>query len=372
MEYSAAVLKVAVTIEQSWHRVPGGTARAAIGLLDELKGRVDTEIVAVAAYHRSPPPDEWAVGVPVRMMPLPRRLLYETWHAPRVQFPRIETITGPIDVVHATGVVYPATRCPVVYTVHDLAFVQDRRLVTRHGWRFFHRGLELAMQRAAIVLCPSEATRQQCIEYGFAPDRVRVVPWAVRSAPVPESAVQRAKVNHGLLSPYLLFCGTIEPRKNLPRLLAAFAELEHRDIDLVLAGPTGWNEELDTAIAALGRRVHRLGYVPRGELDALIAGATAAVYPSLWEGFGLPVLEAMAQGVPVVTSRGTATEEVAGDAAVLVDPHSVSSIAAGIDLVLGDASVAARLRSAGPARAARFSWSECARVHVSAYEDAAG
>jgi glycosyltransferase involved in cell wall biosynthesis len=132
-------------------------------------------------------------------------------------------------------------------------------------------------------------------------------------------------------------------------------------VDVVLVGPQGWNEDVKTTVAPLGDRARVLGFVSRPELAALYAGAEVFCFPSLLEGFGFPVLEAMAQGTPVVTSRGTSTEELAGDAAVLVDPRDPTSIASGVRSVLGDAGLAARLGVEGPKRAATFTWDETAR-----------
>ena len=134
------------------------------------------------------------------------------------------------------------------------------------------------------------------------------------------------------------------------------------DVDLVLAGPSGWNESIDAQLAALGARVRPLGFVGHADLDALFAGATVFCYPSVREGFGLPVLEAMAQGTPVVTSAGTSTAEVAGDAAVLVDPLDVDAIAGAIDELLDDPAEAARLGAAGRERAKSFTWERTAEL----------
>jgi glycosyltransferase involved in cell wall biosynthesis len=367
------MLRVAVTVEQSWHRVPGGTARSVVELLRGLSDGParELDLVGVAARHADPPPADWALPIPVRHLPLPRALLYETWHLPALRFPKVERATGHVDVVHATAIAYPAADAPVVVTVHDLAFLDDPTLATRHGLRFFRRGTALARDHARLVVCPSEATKRECVAAGFDQARLRVVPWGVRVEPASADDVRAARRAHGLDRPYVLFCGTVEPRKNLPALLDAFGRIERRDVDLVLAGPAGWNEDLEPARRALGGRIHLLGFLPRQRLDALLAGASAVCYPSRREGFGLPVLEAMAQGAPVVTSTGTATEEVAGDAAVLVDPADTASIAAGLARVLDDADLAAELRQRGRARAAQFPWSASADAYQAVYEEAA-
>jgi glycosyltransferase involved in cell wall biosynthesis len=167
-----------------------------------------------------------------------------------------------------------------------------------------------------------------------------------------------------------MFNGTVEPRKNLRRLLTAFARVPRRDVDLVLVGPSGWNESLETELAPLEDRVHVLGFVARPELEALLAGADVFCLPSLKEGFGLPVLEAMSQGAAVVTSAGTSTAEVAGDTALLVDPLDVGAIANAIEELLDDRALAERLSSAGKARAATFTWERTAAATSAVYAEA--
>jgi glycosyltransferase involved in cell wall biosynthesis len=166
----------------------------------------------------------------------------------------------------------------------------------------------------------------------------------------------------------VLWVGTVEPRKNLPTLLEAFRRLPD-DVTLVLAGPEGWQEDLADHRAGLEERIRTPGFVDAGDLAALYAGADVFCYPSLLEGFGMPVLEAMAQGAPVVTSAGTATAEVAGDAGLLVEPTDPEALAAALGAVLDDEALAARLRSAGLARAATYTWERTARLTVAAYRE---
>jgi glycosyltransferase involved in cell wall biosynthesis len=362
-------VQVAVTLEQCWHAVPGGTAWSTLELVRALERRDDVELVGVSARHREPPPPQWTPSIEVRQLPLPRNLLYETWHAPFFRWPNIERATGPVDVVHATAVAFPAARVPVVVTIHDLAFLQDRQLATRHGHRFFRRGLELARRHARLVMCPSEATADECRAAGVEGERIRIAPWGVACSTVTDEAVRRVLEHYGLDGRYVLFVGTIEPRKNLPRLLDAFARVPDQ-VQLVLVGPAGWNESIDAQLETLGDRVRVLGFVERGHLDAIIAGASVFCYPSLREGFGLPVLEAMAQGTPVVTSKGTSTEEVAGDAGLLVDPLDVDAIAGAIHQLLSDPEAARRLGAKGRERAKTFTWPRSADVVASVYKEA--
>ncbi len=347
------MLRVAVTVEQSWHEVPGGIARSTVDLLRALSQRDDLSLVGVAARHDGPPDPSYAPPIPVRHMALPRRLLYECWQL--AGFPRVERATGPVDVVHDAGYVVPPSRAPLVATVHDLMFLRYPEHYTRHSLAVFRRGLARARRLARLVMCPSRATVADCIEAGLEEARLRLVPWGVDARKVDVERATQVRARYGIERPYVLYCGTIEPRKNLRRVLEAFRGID-RAVDLVLAGPIGWNEDLRQTLAHLDGRARALGWVPHDDLDSLYEGAAVAVYPSLGEGFGFPVLEAMAQGTPVVTSAGGATQEVAGDAAVLVDPLDVGAIADGIVRLLDDETLARELGSAGRERAKTFTW----------------
>ncbi len=365
-------MRVAITLEQCWHRVPGGTAASVLGLVAELDRRPDLRLLGVAARHRHPPEPPFVPPIPVRPLPLPERVLYEAWHG--LRWPPVERATGPIELIHATAVAVPPATVPVVVTVHDLAFLTDRRLATRHGHRFFRRGLDLARREATLVLCPSAATRRECVDAGLDPGRLRVVPWGVRPTTVEEPDRRSVLDRFGLDRRFVLFCGTVEPRKNLAGLLDGFGRVAgaHPDVDLVLVGPAGWNEDLAARIgkAGVADRVRALGFVDEEAKQALYASAAAVCYPSHREGFGLPVLEAMAQGAPVVTSAGTATEEAAGGAALLIDPGDPSTIADALDRVLGDDALAADLAQRGRRRAADLSWPRSAELTVDAYREA--
>jgi len=361
-------LRVAITFEQCWHDVPGGTARAAIESTRALQKWTDLEIVGVAAHHSNPPPSEWTPTVAIRMFRLPRIGLYESWHY--LRRPKVQRATGAVDVIHATGVAVPPRSAPLVITVHDLAFLHEPTHFTRHGLRFFRRAIDLARRDADLVVVPSIATRDDCVAHGFDTNRVRVIPWGIEVGPADEDAVARARDQYRISRPYVLWTGTIEPRKNLPRLLRAFATVD-TDAELVLVGPEGWNEDLDRLIAPVRSRVRVLGFVPPNELGPLYAGAAVFCYPSLREGFGLPVLEAMAQGTPVVTSSDTSTAEVGGDAAVLVDPLDEDAIADALATLLGDRDRARTLGEAGARRALSFSWERAAGLLDEAYREAA-
>jgi glycosyltransferase involved in cell wall biosynthesis len=361
------VPRVALTLEQCWHRVPGGTAVSILGAASALAARDDVDVIGVSAFHRRAAPAAWTPPVPVRGLPLPRRLLYETWHYARR--PAVERATGPVDVVHATTLAIPPRSAPLVVTIHDLAFVHDPSHFTRHGLRFFHRGLDLARRDADLVTVPSDETRRDCLAHGFADERVRVVPWATDAEAVDDDEVARVRSTYGLDRPFVLWVGTIEPRKNLPTLLAAFDTLDRPDIDLVLVGPDGWNEELSRLQAGRSHPARALGFVPRADLHALYAAAAVFCYPSRREGFGLPVLEAMAQGTAVVTSAGTSTAEVAGDAGLLVEPTDRSSLADALARLLDDPAEAAQLGRAGQVRAAGYRWPTVAEQLTGLYRE---
>ena len=363
---------MAVTLEQCWHRVPGGTATSILGTVSALTRRDDIEVVGVAARHAEPTETPFRPPVEVRQLILPRLAMYESWHG--LRWPRVENATGPVDVVHATAVAVPPSRAPLVMTIHDLAFLADPTLVTRPGNRFVRRGTDLARRHARLVLVPSEATASECRAAGFDPDRIRIVPWGVDPRPVGSEEVQAMRERLGLHRPYVLFVGTIEPRKNLAGVIGAVAGLAGREIDLVIAGPDGWNEDLDRRLGVLegtGIGVHRLGFLPPEDLLPLYGGAAVFCFPSLREGFGMPVLDAMAHGAPVVTSAGTATAEVAGDAGLLIDPLDPSAITEALAKILDDAALGDRMRQAGRARATEFTWDRTAELTVAAYREVA-
>ncbi|MGH2791909.1 MAG: glycosyltransferase family 4 protein [Actinomycetota bacterium] len=380
-----AGLRVAMTLEQCWHRVPGGTAVATLGAARALAARDDLEVVGVAAWHRNEAIEAWMPPVPVGHLPLPRLALYESWH--RLRRPRVQRATGPIDVIHATAMPIPPRSAPLVVTVHDLAFLRSADHFTRRGNSFFRRGLELALRDADLVLCPSQATITDCIEAGFDAARLRMVPHGVTvQSPSPDD-VARVRKHHGLDRPYVLWTGTVEPRKNLPGLLRAWTMVD-AEADLVLVGPEGWSTDLEALLRGAGsagpqkkrgaasagpqkKRVKVLGFLPQRDLAPIYAGAEVFCYPSFTEGFGLPVLEAMAQSTPVVTSRGTSTEEIGRDAVILVDPADPAAIAEGIGRILDDAELGSQLASKGRARAATYTWEAAAELTLAAYREVA-
>jgi glycosyltransferase involved in cell wall biosynthesis len=283
------------------------------------------------------------------------------------------------DLLHMPATVAPMSpRLPTVVTIHDVAVLRFPHLFRPWFRRYGRMVIPRAARAARRIITVSEASKQDICDFlGIAPQRVTVIPNGVEVCTLFRGSVEEVRSRYALPGAFALAVGSIEPRKNLARLLRAVAWLqgrpETRDLVLVHAGPPGWL--LDDLFDALRRlrpapAVRFLGYVPEEELGALYRGARLMVYPSLFEGFGLPVLEAMACGCPVVTSNSGALAEVAGDAAVLVDPTSEEAIADGIRLLWTDAELRERLAFRGSQRAAAFTWEGAARATSAVYREA--
>ncbi len=301
----------------------------------------------------------------------------------RLGRPRVEWSVD-FDVLLATNFLPPATRSPgVVLVVHDLAYEQlpDTAPHMSARWR---RRFDAWLGVAAGVLVPSESTRRDLIgTHELEAGRITVTPLGVDAeayAPMPGAAVDTALRRFGIEGRYALFVGGIEPRKNLEALVRAFATLAPGTSLVIAGGPVRWDpkaaDRLDAAIEGLPgaarERIVRTGYVSDKDKLALLSGATVLAYPSLYEGFGFPVLEGFAAGVPVLTSDVASLPEVAGDAALLVDPHDDASIAAGLAQLFDDADLRAMLAAAGVARAARFTWESTAKKTAGALHRAHG
>ncbi len=352
-----SLLRVAVPVEQLWHRVPGGTARATVETLRALAERDDLAMAPVAAWHRPSARDRGEDLGPVVHAPLPRPVLYESWL--RFRRPVVERAVGPVDVVWAASMIMvPSRSAPVVATVHDLGFLDRPEQSSRRGRQFFPRAWDAVRRYADHVVCPSRVVADDCVARGIDPARLTVVPWGVRPPETTEADAGAVRARFELPERFVLWVGTVEPRKNLPRLVEAMATLP--DEHLVVVGPEGWNVDGTDLLAPLGDRVHRLGRVSEHDLSALYRAAAVFVLPSVLEGFGLPVAEAMAHGTPVVTSAGTATEEVAGGAARLVDPADTDALASAITAVTADPDRTDELVARGLDRAAALSWAATA------------
>jgi glycosyltransferase involved in cell wall biosynthesis len=303
--------------------------------------------------------------------------------ASRLRMPRLEWLAS-FDLLFAPNFIPPPTSKPFVVTVHDVAFALFPESAGHLSPRW-HAGFRRGIARAARILVPSAATRNDLAElFGVARERIRVVPLGVDASTIAAASdadVRSVRARHAIDGPYVLFVGGIEGRKNLPGLVRAFASLpDDLGILLVIAGGAVPRDrsalrDLETALDELAPAVSgsivRTGYVSDADKAALLSGAEALVYPSRYEGFGFPVLEAMAAGTPVITSDRSSLPEIAGADAVLVDPESTGSMAEGIERVLRDATLRARLTQAGPERASGFTWQRTAQETARVLHDVA-
>ena len=328
--------------------------RATRGVLAGLQEVGGFDLIGISARHSKVDIDRERSPIEVRSFSIPRPALYEAWH--RFGFFPVERLVGAVDLIWAGAMVVPPNTAPTVVTVNDLDFLHHPERLSQRGRSFFPRAWQVTKERGTLLVAPTQMVADDLVSHGADPERVRVVPLGVDVIDVDLSDRDEVCRRHGLPESFALFVGTIEPRKNLARIVDAIAAIG--DLPLVVVGPDGWMVEGLDLLGPLGDRAFRLGRVSEADLHALYAAAEVFLLPSLAEGFGLPVLEAMAQGTPVVTSAGTATEEVAGGAAVLVDPLDVSSIEAGIRSVLDSPSFAAELQSAGLERARSQTWKQ--------------
>jgi glycosyltransferase involved in cell wall biosynthesis len=268
----------------------------------------------------------------------------------------------PQALTHFQHVVPPGTKPPVVLTIHDLSFEYEPGLMGIRDRFYFRTMVPRSAHRAARILTVSEQTKRDLIEwYKLPEDKIVVTLNGVDEAFAPEGLRREG-------APYLLFVGTLQPRKDPVTAIEALA-LTHTDLRLVLAGPDrGSKEAARATVARLGleSRVEFAGHVSKPDLAALYRGAACLVFPSRYEGFGLPVLEAMASGTPVVTTSAGALPEVTGDAAIIVEPGNPVELAAGIERALADRE---RLARGGIERAQRFTWTETARRTVEVYRE---
>jgi len=283
---------------------------------------------------------------------------------------------GECDAALATSsyLLCAAAPAPVHSMVWDLAPFH-RELRTPRGSAFERATLPLAVHRCASLVAISHATRAELgARYPRATGKTVVAPPAASGhfAARPDPGDEAARARHGVCGPYVLATGTLEPRKNLPRLIEAFAALPERvrgGRRLVLAGAPGWETAATFAVAAAyAELVQTLGFVPDEDLPALYRGADVFCYPSLYEGFGIPVLEAMSCGVPVLTSSVSSMPEVGGDAARYADPHDTAAISRALAELLADVDVRSSLGERGVRRARRFAWEGTARAVLDALE----
>lgn len=305
--------------------------------------------------------------------------LHRIWHRARLPIP-IEAAIGRVDLFHEPDFVLPPTLpgTPTVLTVHDLTFIRDPESAFPRLRRYLNRVVPRSVARATRVLADSAATKNDLIELlHTSPDKITVLYGGVdaRFAPMADPkrlAAVRAKYSLGL-DPFILGIGTLQPRKNFSRLIQAFAAL-HSQLStrhLVIVGGKGWlYDDIFAEVKRLGLegRVLFPGFVDDDDLPALYSAADVLAFPSIYEGFGLPILEAMACGTPVVTSVTSSLPELAGDAALLVEPTDVDAIAATLRRLLQEADLRRKLVAAGFDQARKFTWEKAAVQLLGIYE----
>jgi glycosyltransferase involved in cell wall biosynthesis len=356
----------------------GGVGR----YVDGLAAGLDQEGAALTVICRGHDTEVFTGLAPhSRILPAPHRLANRaarlTWE--QTTLPGLARRLG-ADVLHSPHYTMPlAGGTPSVVTLHDATFFSDRHLHLGVKGRFFRAWTRTSLRRAATCIVPSRATADALVRHAKARrDRLAVAHHGVDATvfhppTAAEVADRRRRLGLGG-RPFIAFLGTLEPRKNVPVLIRAFGDavLDHpAPPALVLAGGQGWDPEVDAALAAVPDRLRviRAGRLPSDLLAALLGGALLVAYPSLGEGFGLPVLEGMACGAAVLTTRRLALPEVGGDAVAYTDPDRRSVAAALADL-LADAGRRRDLGAAGLARSAQFTWRASARAHMRAYERA--
>jgi alpha-1,3-rhamnosyl/mannosyltransferase len=327
-----------------------------------LSDRTDVELIRFAASRRQPRGTAGRAAQGVW-----RELLY---------YPVLLGLRGAragADLLHCPSQLGPVRRrLPLVMTVHDLLPLRFPHLFTRVNAAHMRLMANAVLPRADRILTGSEFTRGEIAELlGVARDRIEVVPYGVASQFRPqEPDGEWLRTRFGLDGRYIVCVGTLEPRKNLVAALRAFRRLSsaHPDLQLAVVGGQGWrNERFEQELRDGAGRVVGTGHVSDEDLAALYAGAACLLFPSLSEGFGFPVLEAMACGTPVVSSNRTSLPEVVGDAGLLVNPEDEAELAAAVERILGSSAFAAELRTRGLRNAERFSWAACADATVDVY-----
>jgi len=291
----------------------------------------------------------------------------------------LEQLLGSSDIFHSTKLLRPPRGARLTATLYDCTCWLMPEMHAATNVAFESQFAERILRRADGLIAISENTRQDAVRVlGLPPEKIHVIYPGVPTSffeVTPEMAGAVVS-RYGLTRPYVLFVGTIEPRKNVDLLLDAYAALPastRAEYELVLAGPEGWASPKTRArLQTPPAGIRYLGYVGEADLAGLYAGATAFVYPSLYEGFGFPVAQAMAAGVPVVTSNLSSLPEITGGAALLTDPRSEGELREALNRILTSSSVRATLKQQARPIAARYSWAECASQSVRFFEDVAG
>lgn len=312
-----------------------------------------------------------------RPAPLSERWLYRIWYRLRLPLP-VQAFTGGIDLFHSPDFVLPPVwgRTPTLVTVHDLSFVHYPHTFPERLVAYLNQVVPWSVQRATHVLADSVATQQDLVTlWQVPPEKVSVLYCGVDARFRPATAAEKTAVRarYGLGErPYLLSVGTVQPRKNYDLLLQAFAQISpHIPHNFYIVGGKGWlYDDLLASVDRLGLtdRVQFLGFIDDQDLPALYGAASLFLFASLYEGFGIPLLEAMACGAPVISSNASSLPEVTGEAAVLLPPRDPDAWAAGIRALLNDPTALAERRQAGLQQAQTFTWSQAAQQLMALYD----
>lgn len=358
----------------------GRLTRGLVRALERLDRANDYRLV-VTKDRRNRQVGPLASNFNLAELPITERQANVLWHRLRVPWD-LQRFTGPLDLFHGTNFVLPPVgRTPALVTIHDLSYRLFPEAAEPSLVKFLERAVPDGLRRARLVVADSESTRQDVAEqYGVPLDRIRVVYGGVddRFQRVTDrDRLERVKMQYGIDGPAILAVGTLQPRKNITRLVQAYQLLRELNLPhrLYIAGASGWMySDLFVQIEELGLTpfIKFLGFVRDEDLPALYSVADLYVYPSLYEGFGLPVLEALACGAVVVCSGVSSIPEVGGDAVMYCDPYDVPNIAMAMDRALNDEGLRDRLRARAPEQVARFSWPNAGRSLLQAYAEALG
>ena len=312
-----------------------------------------------------------------RHLRLSERWLYRLWHRLQLPLP-IEIVSGRLDLFHSPDFTLPPTRARTILTVHDLSFLRVPQHADPRLRQYLHKVVPRSVRRADLVLADSESTKRDLIELLDTPvERVRVVMAGVDAHFQPvtdEAALTRIRERYRLPERFILSVGTLQPRKNFVGLIEAFHQMRqrtHAPQRLVIVGQKGWlYDEIFATVATLGleEQVSFLGFVADEDLPALYTLADLFAFPSFYEGFGIPILEAMACGTPVVASDASSLPEVVGEAGLMVKPEDTAALAEAMERALDDAALRVELIARGREQARRFTWEQSARQLHAAYQ----
>jgi glycosyltransferase involved in cell wall biosynthesis len=366
----AALVAGARSLAIPLHRIPKAD-RSMGGLLGSLGSRPERP---PSDMDTAPTLQVQAPNFQDRRAPLSERILTILWHRLRLPIP-VEWFTGPVHIFHSTDFVLPPVRqARTILTVHDLTFMRLPECAEAGLRAYLDKVVPRSIQRADLVLADSQSTKKDLIELlGVSPDKIEVVYAGVerRFRPMEgEMALHRVKKRYGLNFPFILSLGTLEPRKNFTRLIEAYALMRDRGLKLVIAGGKGWlYDEIFAKVEELGLedKIIFPGFIADEDLPALYNLAKIFVFPSLYEGFGLPPLEAMACGTPVVTSDRPSLPEVVGGAGLMVEATDDQELARAMERVLTDENLRREMREKGLRQAAKFTWEAAAEKLLDVY-----